>query len=213
MARPRGARHLVLRGWPARGARLLRSSAREQAEWRRCSPPGCARGSRAAGKAPARRGAGAGAALRAARAAPSPHLVDAGRQELDDGEVAPRALQNVPRGPVVEGALNLDVVAAVAPCGDDARGVGRRRGAEAGARPRQRDWRAGCARGTLGCASPGGLARSRRRRPSGLPASTGGAPAAPSLATHTRSPRAQAWAALARPAGPRTRATWLGRSR
>ena len=44
------------------------------------------------------------------------HLVHAWRQQLDYGPVLPGVLQRLARRPVVKGALDLHVVAAVAPC-------------------------------------------------------------------------------------------------
>lgn len=48
------------------------------------------------------------------------HLVNAGWQQLDDCVVFAGALQRLPRGPVVKGALHLYMLAAMAPCGPGA---------------------------------------------------------------------------------------------
>ena len=50
------------------------------------------------------------------------HLIDSRREELDDGEVLARPLHGLPRGPVVERPLDLDVVAAVTPCSSQGSG-------------------------------------------------------------------------------------------
>lgn len=49
-------------------------------------------------------------------ASPVAHLVHAGRQQLDDCELPPASLQLLPRAPVVKGALDLHMLAPVAPC-------------------------------------------------------------------------------------------------
>lgn len=45
-----------------------------------------------------------------------PHLVDAGRQQLDDGEVLAGLLHGMPHAPIVKRPLHLHVLAPMAPC-------------------------------------------------------------------------------------------------
>lgn len=55
---------------------------------------------------------------------PTPHLVHARRQQLDDTKLPPAALQLLACGPVVKGAFHLHMLTPMAPC--RSRGAGRR---------------------------------------------------------------------------------------